>query len=191
MVYSQGEIPTTYSREAFTMKLITTIAAATTFAFAATPAQADYKYKVDRFTGRQTASYTQEGAGCKQTEGIKGKANACLFMNSTENKRYPIIGVMKVNEGWELLHTARRKGNAPAIITLTNGKVIRKTIPASLDTSTLHGGIVSEWVNLRFGGTGVPVNQMRKIEVQYGSAEFEIIPNRKAICALKRAKTCG
>ena len=156
------------------------------------PANAsDYKFEVDRFDGTQTATYTQEGSGCQQTDGIKGRANACLFINSTESSAYPIIGVMKVNKGWELLHTADRSGSAPAIITLTNGQVIRQSIPARLRTNTIYGGTVSEWVNLDLGKTNIPVGRIKTLEFKYGSAEFKVVPNRKAICALQRAKTCG
>ena len=153
------------------------------------PAHAEYEYEVDRFTGIQTASYWLEGSGCRQTKGIKGTAKTCLFINSTESAHYPRINVMKVNDGWELMSQGRKK-QAPAIVTMTNGTVKRMKLNADLDTSTLYGGSVAEWVGISLGSLASQVDQIKTIELQYGSAEFKITPNRQAKCALKRAKSC-
>lgn len=169
------------------MKIIPTLVALTLFA---SPALAEYKYEEDRFTGIKTASYLQKEGGCEQTKGIQGKTEGCLFINSTENSKYPTIAVWKTNKGWELLHTAKRSGMAPAIITLTNGQVIRQSIPTKLTTRTGRG-YVNEWVSLRLGGTNIPVSRIKTLEFQYGSAEFKVTPNKLAMCALTRAKTCS
>ena len=152
-------------------------------------AYASYKYEVDRFTGTETASYTQKGSGCTQTKGIQGRANLCLYINSTESDRYPIIAIMKINDNWELLDTAAREKDAPAIITLTNGQVLRTTIPAALQTD-VGSGYVSEWVKLYLGDSDVPVGRVRTLEVQYGSAEFKLTPDNQATCALNFKKNC-
>ena len=151
-------------------------------------AQAEYNYKVDRFTDIKTAHYSQSDSGCKQTKGLSGSARSCIYINSTESKIYPAIAIMKVNDSWELLNF-RGIDKAPAIITLNNGKVIRTSIPAKLDTKTSRYGVF-ENVKLYFGETTIPVSQLKTIEVQYGSAEFKLTPNDKAICALKLASIC-
>lgn len=190
MVCLRGESLTTHRNQMKLFKAIAATAAVITFSLGnGTPAQS-FEYEVDRFTGTETSKHTQKGSGCVQTKGIKGKANLCLFMNSTESDRYPIVSIMKINNGWELLDTADRNGSAPAIVTLTNGQIIRTKIPATLSTSVGHGGSVYEWVQLALGKTDLPVNRIKKIEAQYGSAEFAVTPDRQAICVLNRAKSC-
>lgn len=168
----------------------TVAATAAAVALLAAPARAGYKYEVDRFTGTKTASYRQRKTGCTQTKGIQGRADSCLFINSTESGLYPAVSIFKINPGWELLTTAPRKGDAPAIVTLTNGQVIRTKIPAELDTNTGYGGNVYEHVSLYLGKTDIPAGRIKTLEVQYGSAEFKITPGAQAICALKRAPSC-
>jgi hypothetical protein len=169
------------------MKALIALASLALFA---TPVQATYEYEVDRFTGTKTATYTQYGDGCVQTKGLHGKAHGCLFINSTESAAYPVINVWKINPSWELLRTAQRSGSASAIVTMTNGQVVRTKIPTKLTTRVSRGS-VSEWVSLRLGQTKLSINRIKVIEVQYGSAEFRITPNKQAMCALNRAEACN
>lgn len=155
------------------------------------PVQANYRnsgyeYKVDRFTGTKSASYTTT-SGCKQTSGIKGSAHLCLFINSTESSLYPSLAVMKVNDGWELLGT--RLDKAPTIVTYTNGSRKTMNLPASLTTSVLNGGDVAEWVTIKTK-TIPNQSQIKTIEWQYGSAEFSFAPTKKFHCVARLAKSC-
>jgi hypothetical protein len=165
---------------------------ATALLFVGLPAFAGkYEYEVDRFDGTKTASFFQKGSGCTQTEGVKGHAEGCLFINSTESSAYPRISVQKVNKGWELLHYKSRK-TIPAIVTMTDGSVRRMNFSnADLHTSTIYGGTVAEWVGFSIGSLANQIDKVRMIEVQYGSAEFKITPNKQARCAIKRLPTCN
>ena len=145
-----------------------------------------YEYEVDRFDSTRTASYAT-AAGCRQTKGLKGKARTCLFVNSTESARYPRLSVMKVNDGWELLHYDQ--ATAPAIVTYTDGTSKRLQLPTKLQTSTLYGGTVAEWVAIET--KTIPRQaQIKTIEWQYGSAEFSFTPDKRFACASRLAASC-
>ena len=145
-----------------------------------------YKYEVDRFTGTKSASYTTT-ANCRQTKGVKGRAELCLVINSTESSFYPRLSVMKTNDGWDLLGT--RQKSAPAIITYANGRKKKMSLPASLQTSVLRGGDVAEWVGI--STKSIPNQlQIKTIEWQYGSSEFSFSPDRKFHCVTRLASSC-
>ena len=145
-----------------------------------------YEYEVDRFDGTKSASYAT-ASGCRQTKGLKVSADTCLFINSTESGRYPRLSVMKTNDGWELL--SYRQDTAPVIVTYANGTTKKLSLPTNLTTKTLYGGTVAEWVAIET--KAIPnQSQIKMIEWQYGSAEFEFKPDKRFSCVARLVASC-
>lgn len=96
---------------------------------------------------------------------------------------------MKVNSGWELMHFGRSL-SAPGIITYKNGTVERVRFDADLSTSVLSSGRFAEWVAIPLRAYMNKIGSIDKIEVQYGSAEFEYLPGPEALCVMKQSPNC-
>ena len=69
----------------------------------------------------------------------------------------------------------------PAIITYANGVVKRRRLKAQLSTDTVDGGTVQEVVDLILTPIKDELLRIKKIEVQYGVAEFSWIVDTELV----------
>ncbi len=133
-----------------------------------------YKEEIDRFEGTKSARFEASlGSECTLDKSLKGRLYFCIFIHSTENNvSYPSIMIGKTSKGWDLLNYKNTIKTAPAIITYANGVVKRRRLKAKLSTDTVSGGTVSEIVDLILTPIKQELPTIKKIEIQYGSAEF-------------------
>ena len=140
-----------------------------------------YKEEYDRFDDTRTAQYDPTlGSECRLDKALKGSLYACLFMHSTESSLYPVLGFFKKSKGWDLLSYSSKK-EANAIITYSNGVVKRRKLPARLSTDTIYGGTVSEIVYVYLTELKAELPRVKKLELQFVSAEFSWIPDQDLV----------
>ena len=140
-----------------------------------------YEEEYDRFDGTRTAQYDPTlGSECRLDKALKGSLYACLFMHSTESFSYPVLGFFKKSKGWDLL-SSNSKEEANAIITYSNGVVKRRKLPVSLSTDTIYGGTVSETVYVYLRELKGELTRIKKLELQFFSAEFSWIPDQDLV----------
>ena len=140
-----------------------------------------YKLKVDRFTDTKTASYSIiPNKECKLTKSLKSRIRTCFFMNSTESSMYPLISFGTTSDGWDLLsYSSRTTSNA--ILTFDDGTTKKIAIPAKYSGDSIYGSTVLEWVSLYFYDLKEDLEKITKLEFQYGSSEYEWIPDRDLV----------
>tara|TARA_Y100001978_G_C23397351_1_gene292921 strand:- start:206 stop:535 length:330 start_codon:yes stop_codon:yes gene_type:complete len=101
-------------------------------------------------------------------------------MNSTESSMYPIISFGTTSDGWDLLsYSSRTTSNA--ILTLDDGTIKRIAIPAKYSGDSVYGSTVLEWVSLYFYDLKEDLTKITKLEFQFGSSEYEWIPDRDLV----------
>ena len=137
----------------------------------------DYREKLDRFEGIKTVRFDASmGSECNLDASTKGSLDKCVFIHSTESSvSYPSVMFFKYSEGWDLLNYKNSIDDAPVIITYANGVVKRRRLKATLSTDTVYGGTVQEVVDLILTPIKNELPRIKKIELQYGSAEFSWI----------------
>ena len=140
-----------------------------------------FKLNIDRFTDKKTASYDIiPKKECKLTKSLKSRIRTCFFMNSTESSMYPLISFGTLSDGWDLLsYSSRTTSNA--ILTFDDGTTKKIAIPAKYSGDSIYGSTVLEWVSLYFYDLKEDLEKITKLEFQYGSSEYEWIPDRDLV----------
>ena len=140
-----------------------------------------YKLEVDRFTDTKTASYTIiPNKECKLTKSLKSRIRTCFFMNSTESTSYPLMMFGTTSDGWDLLsYSSKEVSNA--ILTYDDGTTKKIAIPAKYDGDSLYGSTVIEWITIYFYDLKEDLAKISKLEFQFGSSEYEWIPDKDLV----------
>ena len=132
----------------------------------------EYKEEIDRFKGTKTATYkAKKNSECKLTKSLKSRLGYCMFFNSTESSINPSMMIGTIADGWELL-TYQNKSTVPTIITYDDGKEEITQLSVRYSGNVLSGGSVIETVIIEMGKIKEKLQNIDKIEFQYGSAEY-------------------
>ena len=134
-----------------------------------------------QYSDTKTASYEPIlGSECRLDKALKGSLYNCFFLNSNENTEYPALGFVKDSDEGDLLNYSQIK-EASVILKYSNGGIKRTRLPVKFIAQRLRPGVVSEAVIVYLSEIQADLLRIKKLEVQFGSAEYSWIPDKDLV----------
>ena len=134
-----------------------------------------------QYSDTKTASYEPiPGSECRLDKALKGSLYNCFFLNSNEDTKYPALGFVKDSDEGDLLNYSQIK-EASVILKYSNGGIKRTSLPVYFIAQRLRPGVVSEAVIVYLSEIQTDLLRIKKLEVQFGSAEYSWIPDKDLV----------